>query len=142
EGITQGTSPAVVNPEVGAVKAAVAHPTDPNTMWVGTVNGGIWKTTTAASNPPVWVQQTDTQPSLTISAMKLDPTDLTNNTIVATTTARYSSFFGFGGPSGKLYRTTDGGTNWSLLQPAALAGRQISAVAPLGQTIFVTLADS
>ncbi|UCE73894.1 MAG: hypothetical protein JSV56_12880, partial [Methanomassiliicoccales archaeon] len=31
------------NPVSGAIHAIVAHPTDPDILWIGTVNGGIWK---------------------------------------------------------------------------------------------------
>src|SRR5688572_28207647 len=36
------------NDEVaGAVHTIVAHPGDADTLWIGTVNGGIWRTTNA-----------------------------------------------------------------------------------------------
>src|SRR5688572_19554876 len=41
-------------PVTGAVSAIVAHPTDANVVWVGTVNGGVWRTTNALDDEPNW----------------------------------------------------------------------------------------
>src|SRR5947209_8283828 len=32
------------SPAAGAVKAVVADPTNANSLWIGTVNGGVWHT--------------------------------------------------------------------------------------------------
>src|SRR5687768_15422226 len=40
EGITN-------NPVIGAVQTVVAHPQNADVLWIGSVNGGIWKTTDA-----------------------------------------------------------------------------------------------
>ena len=59
-GITGGNSYAVGGQGrvAGAVQAIVAHPTDPNVVWIGTVNGGVWKTTNALNDDqnggPTW----------------------------------------------------------------------------------------
>src|SRR5688572_24156255 len=34
----------------GRVRSILIHPTNPSTMWVGSVSGGVWKTTTAGSS--------------------------------------------------------------------------------------------
>src|SRR4051794_41001421 len=79
KGITGGQTEGITNsPVVGAVKTVVAHPTDPNTAWVGSVNGGIWKTTNATAASPSWLPETDQAPSLSISSIDLDPTVGTN----------------------------------------------------------------
>jgi len=47
-GQTQGlTNPS--NPVSGAINAIATDPTNPNLVYVGTVNGGIWKSTNATS---------------------------------------------------------------------------------------------
>src|SRR5690242_1126605 len=38
----------------GAIKVVTPHPTDSNVVYVGTVNGGIWKTTNGMAPHPVW----------------------------------------------------------------------------------------
>ena len=39
---------------VGAIHAVLAHPTNPNTLYVGSINGGVWKSTDATSSQPRW----------------------------------------------------------------------------------------
>ena len=43
------------NPVAGAVTSIAAHPTDPNIVIIGTVNGGLWRTIDggAGTNPKV-----------------------------------------------------------------------------------------
>lgn len=124
EGITN-------NPVVGAVEAAAAHPTL-NALWIGAVNGGIWRTLDATAASPVWVNQTASLGSLSIGALELDPTDATSNTLMAGVDRR-SSFSGIGGSRPGVLRTTDGGANWAVV--GNLANKGISGVAPRGATI-------
>lgn len=134
EGITD-------SPVTGAIETVVAHPTDADTLWIGSVNGGVFKTTNATAASPTWTAQLETEASLSISALELDPSDATHMTLVAGV-GRQSSFGKLGGSRSGLLRTTDGGGTWSSLP--AMAGRNISGVAPRGSTIVaaVNLADS
>jgi hypothetical protein len=38
------------NPAPGAINAIAASPTNPDLVYVGTVNGGVWKTTNATAD--------------------------------------------------------------------------------------------
>src|SRR5262249_11089701 len=38
----------------GAIQSIAAKPGDATTIFVGTVNGGIWRTTTATASNPTW----------------------------------------------------------------------------------------
>ena len=38
------------DPTAGCVTAVVPHPTDQNTIYIGTANGGVWKTTNALAS--------------------------------------------------------------------------------------------
>src|SRR5437588_13104650 len=67
--IAQGPSPSTGgqsegvaggNPVSGAVQGIAPDPTNANTLYVATVNGGVWKTTNAQSVPPTWTPLTDT----------------------------------------------------------------------------------
>ena len=141
--MNNGQSEGITNsPVIGAVEAIVAHPSDADIVWIGAVNGGIWKTTNATAATPTWTAQTDTIGSLSIGCMTLDPTDATNQTLVAGV-GKYSSFAGVGGPRSGLFRTTNGGTNWTALD-SSMVGRNISAVVARGATIVaaVNIADS
>ena len=96
------------NEVVGAIHTVAAHPTDSNILYVGAVNGGVWKTTNATAASPHWTPLTDNFPSLSIGALEFDPTDPTRQTLVAGI-GRFSSFGRSGGPLAGLLRTTDGG---------------------------------
>ncbi len=134
EGIT-----AQNNPVSGAVHTVVAHPTNPDIIWIGATNGGIWKTTNATAATPVWTPLTDQTTSLSTGALVLDPTDPTNNTLVAGI-GRYSSFGQDGGARTGLLKTTDGGATWvSLDGGGVLRGKNISGIAARGNTIVVSV---
>ena len=60
----------------GAIHAVVAHPTDPNILYVGAVNGGVWRTTNATAASPTWTPLTDFEQSLSIGALEMDPEQL------------------------------------------------------------------
>ncbi len=124
----------------GAIQTVVAHPTNPEIFYVGTVNGGIWKTTNGTSMNPSWSPQTDHLNSLAIGALAFDPTDASRNTLVAGT-ASTSSFAGFGGTRGSVFRTTDGGATW--VNPGSLGltagnGEYITGIAARGNTIVAS----
>jgi hypothetical protein len=129
EGITDGEV-------AGAINAIAAHPTDANTLFVGAVNGGIWKTTNALAAKPSWVDQSGLGRSLSIGAIEFDPTDATNQTLVAGM-GRFSSLSRFGGDRAGLLRTTDGGTNWTAIA-GSMVGLNITGVASRGAIIVVS----
>jgi hypothetical protein len=126
---------------IGAVQALVAHPTNADIVWLGGVNGGLWKTTNATSATPTWTPQGDMLASLSIGALQLDPTDGTHNTLVAGF-GNFSSFGRVGGPRTGVARTTDGGTTWTALASASLSGKNISGIAARGATIVVSVNDA
>src|SRR5579883_2932275 len=93
--------------EGGAANVILQSPADANTLYMGTVNGGVWKTTNAGQT---WVPLTDQIGSLSISSLVLDPTDPTGNTLVAGTGG--TSSFAIWGVNGGIFRSTDGGQSW------------------------------
>ena len=125
------------NPVGGAVKAVAVSPTNANTVWAGTVNGGVWRTDNATNANPTWTAQTDQQSSLSIGALDLDPTAPTNLVLVAGF-GRWSSLSGIGGGLNGILRTTDGGAHWTQLGTASLTGENLSGVAPRNNVIVVT----
>ena len=132
EGISQ-------KPVVGAINTVVTHPTDAATIYVGAVNGGIWKTTNATAATPTWVEQLGVNRALSIGAIAFDPTDGTNQTLIAGV-GRFSSFLSRGSDRVGVWRTTDGGTNWTLVSGAGgtVTGLNITGVAPRGATLVVS----
>jgi hypothetical protein len=123
------------SPFAGAINAVVPHPTNPDILWIGAVNGGVWKTTTATQASPHWVPLTDHQASLSIGALALDPTIAAANVLVAGIGG--GSSFGVNGPATGLLRTADGGGTWTSLGKADLGGETITGVAPRGDVIVV-----
>jgi hypothetical protein len=132
-----------INSVAGAINAVVCHPTDANTVWIATVNGGIWKTTNALAASPTWQTTTDTLATLSFGAITLDPLDATYHTLVAASggSSNFSSsgINSVNGPLGKILRTTDG-TNWSVASGNGIAGRNITDVLARGSTIVVSSA--
>jgi len=140
-GITGGNSYAADGSGrvAGAVQAIVTHPTDPNTVWIGSVNGGVWKSTNAlAFDPsgPTWTPLTDHMPGLSIRSLELDPTDSSYKTLVAGIGSS-SSFSGISGKLTGILRTDDGGTTWTDLGETELGGSSVNDALPRGSAIVV-----
>ncbi len=124
----------------GAVQGLAAHPTNPDIVYLGTVQGGIWRTNNATATSPTWVPQTDFLSTLSIGDLEFDPTDPTGNTLVAGT-GRTSSFGATGGDQTGLLRTTDGGMTWTELSTAIIQNQTFRSVAARG-TIILAASDT
>ena len=124
---------------VGAINSIAAHPKEPDILYAGAVNGGIWKTKNATAARVLWVRQTDGEASLSIGTLEFDPTDSTHRTLVAGI-GRFSSFGRTGGSRTGLLRTTDGGARWTAI--TAMATRNIVGVAPRGETLVAAVDDA
>jgi hypothetical protein len=100
----------------GRVTAIAVDPSDATgqTVYIGGAAGGVWKTINAGVNPPAsptWVPLTDTQPSLAIGCITIDPNN--HNTIyVGTGEENFNgdAFYGAG-----ILKSTDGGTTWTQM---------------------------
>ena len=122
------------HPTSGCVTCVAPHPTDQNILYIGTANGGVWKTTNALAANVRWKPLTDDQLSLSMGGIAIDTSDATGNTLVAGFGRRSS--FGPGGAHKGLLRTTDGGATWTALGATALAGRSIYQIAVRGNTFL------
>jgi hypothetical protein len=112
----------------GAVEALAPEPGNPDVLYAGSVNGGIWKTTDATAAAPTWVPLTDHMPSLSISDLAFSPADPTHRTLYAAT-GNFSNGFD-GGPGAGIYRTTDGGATWNVLGREVFGQRRIRNIVP------------
>jgi hypothetical protein len=123
----------------GGIQALAVHPTDPAIVYVGAVNGGIWKSLNAMDAVPKWREMIDHEESMSVGAIAFDPTDAAHQTVVSGM-GRFSSLAQAGGSRSGLLRTTDGGANWKRID--VVKGLNISGVAPRGATIVVAANDA
>ncbi|HEX8919509.1 MAG TPA: hypothetical protein VF898_13485 [Chloroflexota bacterium] len=92
------------------------------TMYLGTADGGVWKTTDAGAT---WTPLLDHSTSMAIGTVVLDPKD-PNIVYVGTGEPNLSgdSHHGAG-----ILRSTDGGKAWTTLGASVFANRAIAAIA-------------
>ncbi len=129
------------DPIVGAIHTIATHPSDADALYIGAINGGIWKTTNATAASPNWTAQTDSLGSLSFGDISFDTADATNETLIAGV-GRFSSFARFGGQRLGVLRTTDGGDTWNVIP--GMEGRNITGVVARGTTLLasVDIADT
>jgi fibronectin-binding autotransporter adhesin len=116
----------------GAFEAIAVDPTNPNNIFAGAVDGGIWKTTNGGTS---WTPLIDQMASISISSLAFDPTDATHKTLVAGTgdisnggfasRSLFSTPANFGGLQNGLLYSTNGGTTWTHIGAAALSGQSV-----------------
>ncbi len=109
----------------GRILSIGFHPTDPNTMWVGSASGGLWKTTTGGTGGPggiSWTYVPTGFPVLGVSSIVVNP--LNGNEIYIGTGEVYNSTPGGSTGAGhiRLFRgsygigilkSVDGGVTWT-----------------------------
>lgn len=103
-----GNIPGLSIQSTGRLTAIAVHPTNPNVIYVGGAQGGVWKTTNGGAN---WVPLTDKECSLAMGWIVIDPVD-PEIVYAATGEQHFSgdSYFGCG-----VLRSTDGGATWTQL---------------------------
>ncbi|MGB3075347.1 MAG: hypothetical protein WBB36_08490, partial [Chitinophagales bacterium] len=90
----------------GRINCTAIEPGNPNTMYVGNASGGVFKTTDGGIN---WNPIFDEQPYLAIGAITIDPSN--HQTIWVGTGDLNISGYPFIGDG--IYKSTDGGINWT-----------------------------
>ena len=68
-----GPNPFAAGTVSGRVSAIAVDPTDPNTVYCGGAQGGVWKTTNALAASPTWTPISDFEASLAIGDIAIDP---------------------------------------------------------------------
>ena len=104
----------------GRMTAILVHPTNPNIVYAGAAQGGVWKTTNGGDS---WMPLGDGQASLAIGAMAFDPN---NAEIIYAGTGEphgSDSYYGAG-----ILKTTNGGASWTLIGGDTFAGLGIADI--------------
>ena len=123
----------------GRIYTIVADPTDATgkTLYLGAALGGVWKTTNGGQS---WTPLTDSEPSMAIAAIVLDPTN--TQTIYAATSdpTADSGVYGSGDFfSAGILVSTNGGAVWSVIGASTFTGQAIfdMDINPDGKTLYV-----
>lgn len=99
----------------GRIRSMVIHPVNADMMLVGSVSGGIWKTTNGGTT---WTPVNDFMANIAVSTMLIQP--LSNgNVIYAGTGEGYYNADGIRGAG--IFKSTDGGTTWAQLGSTSTA---------------------
>ncbi|MFI5371949.1 MAG: WD40/YVTN/BNR-like repeat-containing protein, partial [Candidatus Eisenbacteria bacterium] len=134
--IPNGQTTTISSSVSGRVTAIAIHPTNPNIVYIGAAQGGVWRTTDGGAS---WTPIFDSAASLAIGALALAPTDPTI-LYVGTGEANLSadSFFGVG-----LYRIDNADTAPVLNGPfnPTPTGDVIGAKTFTGRSISKILVD-
>lgn len=125
----------------GLVTCISVHPTNPAVLYLGTAQGGVWRSGDGGKN---WTPLFDQQLSLGIGepgGIAIDPNN--TDTIYVGTSARVGSAEPdtVGQPSAGLFKSTDGGASWIWLGTGFPAGNTGNATQFQNQTINVILVD-
>ncbi|MBP6828261.1 MAG: glycosyl hydrolase, partial [Saprospiraceae bacterium] len=88
----------------GRINTVAFHPSDVNTLFVGSPSGGIWKSTNGGAN---WISLSSNIPYLGVSAILINPSN--PNIIYIGTGDRDSE----DAPGVGVYKSTDGGATWA-----------------------------
>lgn len=92
----------------GRIRSIAIDPTNSANVYCGSVSGGIWKSTTAGTS---WTPISDFANNIVIGCMAIDPSN--PNIIYAGTGEGYFNYDYLRGAG--VLKSTDGGSNWTLL---------------------------
>jgi photosystem II stability/assembly factor-like uncharacterized protein len=88
-----------------------------NTVWIGSVAGGLWKTTDISASPATWTLVDDFLSNMSISSICQDPTN--SNTMYFATGESYFNADAVGGDG--VFKSTDHGVSWTQLSSTTIA---------------------
>lgn len=120
------------DPVSGAVQSIAVDPDNPNRVFVGTVNGGVWRTSNFSDTNPDWTPLSDALPNLSIGAVAINPTidpSPTPHRTIFAGIGRHSNGGGDSSLGGGVYRSTDGGDSWQYLGRNELGFADINSIA-------------
>jgi hypothetical protein len=104
----QSMGPSNIN---GRIKALAIHPMNSDVVWAGAANGGVWKTINGGVN---WQPTMGQELSLAIGALAVAPSDPSR---LYAGTGEDAPGWVPTWPGVGVYRSTDGGSTWTLRNP-------------------------
>jgi len=104
----------------GRITSLVADPTNSQVVYAGSAGGGVWKTTNGGVS---WTPLTDTQPSLAIGALAIDP----SGQVIYAGTGEDNTSESQAGQG--ILISTNGGASWSLSGQSTFVGHHIGGIA-------------
>ncbi len=106
----------------GRTNSIAFHPTNVNIMYIAAAQGGVWKTT---DNGNTWNVLTDNLGSISSGDIAIDPQN-PNILYYGTGELNYSGDSQYGDG---LYKSTNGGTNWTKIATASAIGQYVGKIA-------------
>lgn len=103
----------------GRVNVSTINPQNQNTLFVGSPNGGLWK---SMNNGQSWEILTENTPIAGVSGIAVDYND--TNTIYVSTGDEDAS----DSPSSGIFKTTDGGKTWKQITTAPISGSKTGEI--------------
>lgn len=107
--------------DTGRVSAIVCHPTLPDRYYVGSADGGVWRTDNGGTS---WTLISAQLPTTSIGALAISPA-LPDTLFIGTGEANFANHSRYGHG---IFMSNDGGQYWMNVAPQ-LAGRCISKIA-------------
>ncbi|MFI5253382.1 MAG: WD40/YVTN/BNR-like repeat-containing protein [Bacteroidota bacterium] len=96
----------------GRIRSILISPTNSNTMWIGSVSGGIWRTDNGGTS---WYPINDFMANLAVTSIVMDP--IYNNIMYAATGEGFGNVDGVRGAG--IFKSIDGGITWNQLPSTA-----------------------
>jgi hypothetical protein len=117
----------------GRIRDFCADPHNPNTVYVTAASGGVWKTPNITAKPIQWINLSDGLPTLMGGAIAIDPQH--PNTLYLGTGEADGDGYKF--PPGQgLFRSLDGGNNWTQVSSIGGGYSQILVDSVNSQVVY------
>lgn len=140
-GPTNGNTRDGINPvAAGRMRAIWVDLNDAtgNTVWVGGVDGGLWKTTNFKTSPANWAPVNDFFTNMSISSICQDP--LNKNIMYFCTGEAYFNFDAVRGNG--VFKSTDNGVSWSQLSGTSIYTNCSKILCDAAGNIYLGTANS
>lgn len=118
---THSGDPADSGNASGRITAIAVNPANSKELWIGAADGGIWHSTDGGRT---WTPQTDTQVSLAIGSIAVDPS--TPETLYAGTGEANNNGDAFVGAG--ILKSTDSGQTWTTLGSSQFTGLNVGKI--------------